>query len=701
MCDILQIIKGISTWFVNRFKKTLDYDTLAHFWIYGVCYVLTMLTAILMIYTNPTVNILSVKLIESAQVFMMVTFGFFILAFLMAFLFALFYVPLPRFSLATLVITTAMMTFVFWESNSGLTLSLMIGLGLPLLVIIITFLAILLWQWRPLVLAACLVAMLALAVFGLMKLDAEQATYTIDEAAVPFDLLSPGDASVDFYTYGSGKDLKREAFGPSVDAVTESVDASEFIHRWKNNREAFWGFTPENFPINGRVWLPEGEGPFPVILMVHGNHTMEEYSTDGYDYLGQHLASKGFIFISVDEDFVNYSYYSSQPNDNYTLRTWLLLQHLVQLKDMNQTAGHFLQGKLDLTHVGLAGHSRGGQAVAMAADYMSFFEDDLALIHALRGIYIESVLAISPTDKSVDDKRAQLVDTSYMTIQGAQDADVYQFYGDKQYGRTTLNQSFSNMKAAIYIEKANHVHFNTSWGHTDLSVPRGLILDRKSLIADERQQQLAKIYATAFFERTLMQNVEVEPVFQNSDDWTNIEVLSKFQTNRYKPLTLYAEVEDLNIEQAKNISVGYTKGRANNRYYKNSLQFDWRKGTTYELSLEGDELQNNIYLEGENLLFTVANLTPETSPKVEITLEANGETYEMTRQISPLIQARFTHFGWFDDIFRDGKYEKSWEPVYETIAVPLDEVIGASAVDVTVTFKQGAGRVAILEVGIE
>src|SRR5699024_6030448 len=86
------------------------------------------------------------------------------------------------------------------------------------------------------------------------------------------------------------------------------------------------------------------------------------FSTGGYDYLGKQLASRGFTFISVDEDFINYSNVSGAPNDNYELRAWMLLQHLLQLKDLNKTEDSLFAGKIDFNHVGLAGHSRGGQA---------------------------------------------------------------------------------------------------------------------------------------------------------------------------------------------------------------------------------------------------------------------------------------------------------------------------------------------------
>src|SRR5699024_958969 len=131
-----------------------------------------------------------------------------------------------------------------------------------------------------------------------------------------------GSYETEFFTYGSGSDKHRDVFGSDVAEETLAVDASHFIREWSDEREAFWDFDPTKFPRNGRVWMPEGEGDFPLILMVHGNHTMENFSTDGYDYLGELLSSHGFTFISVEEDYVNYSSFVGDPNDNYRLRSW-------------------------------------------------------------------------------------------------------------------------------------------------------------------------------------------------------------------------------------------------------------------------------------------------------------------------------------------------------------------------------------------
>ena len=77
---------------------------------------------------------------------------------------------------------------------------------------------------------------------------------------------------------------------------------------------------------------PDGAGPWPLALIVHGNHNYREFSDPGYAYLGDLLASRGFIMVSVDENFINGL---SAENDG---RAWLLLKHLEAWKQFNEAA---------------------------------------------------------------------------------------------------------------------------------------------------------------------------------------------------------------------------------------------------------------------------------------------------------------------------------------------------------------------------
>ena len=68
-----------------------------------------------------------------------------------------------------------------------------------------------------------------------------------------------------------------------------------------------------------------------------------------------------------------------------------------------------------------------------------------------------------------------LIDTNYMTLQGASDGDVDTFNGERQYIRTTIAPGSAEFKTSLYIGEANHSRFNTSWGTMDDSLPGGIL----------------------------------------------------------------------------------------------------------------------------------------------------------------------------------------------------------------------------------
>ena len=119
------------------------------------------------------------------------------------------------------------------------------------------------------------------------------------------------------------------------------------------------GFGLEGLPLNGLVWYPEGEGPFPLVLIVHGNHAASRSSDPGYEYLGRHLASRGSIAVSVDENFLNGTLLGDPLGSEMPLRGWLLLEHLAQWQRWNSDSEFPLFGRIDTGAVALLGHSRG------------------------------------------------------------------------------------------------------------------------------------------------------------------------------------------------------------------------------------------------------------------------------------------------------------------------------------------------------
>src|SRR5699024_6056076 len=117
----------------------------------------------------------------------------------------------------------------------------------------------------------------------------------------------------------------------------------------------------------------------------------------------------------------------------------------------------------------------------------------------LSDINIKAVAALAPTDKLIDNKRANLNNIAYMVIQGSKDSDIYDFRGNKQFHRTNLSPNSNLFKTAVYLENANHLQFNTSLGQNNFTLPSGLFLDRFALINKRTQYFISQTYFTTSF----------------------------------------------------------------------------------------------------------------------------------------------------------------------------------------------------------
>jgi dienelactone hydrolase len=388
---------------------------------------------------------------------------------------------------------------------------------------------------------AALVSGLALLIAGLAMLIAPRdpanpalAGFRLEDRTL--DLPDPGrsgDHAVRTLTYGTGLDLRRPEYGENVDVVSRSVDGSKLIDNWEGPggwlRTRYWGFDATGLPLQGRVWHPDGDGPFPLVLIVHGNHGMEDFSDPGYAYLGEMLASRGYVFVSVDENFLNSSFADladmlgpglEEEND---ARGWLLLEHLALWSEWTDDPAHPLSGLVDMGRVALIGHSRGGEAVAVAAAFnrLDRYPDD-ATLEFDYGFGIRGVIAIAPSDGQYEprDRPTPLRDVDYFVIHGSLDGDVTSFMGSSQYSRVELAPGSSaggfRFKSSLYVLGANHGQFNTSWGRNDIGGLWGWALDTRPIMDPEQQRRVARTYFGAFLDVTLRGERGYLPIFRDA-----------------------------------------------------------------------------------------------------------------------------------------------------------------------------------------
>lgn len=459
-----------------------------------------------------------------------------------------------------------------------------------------------------------------------------------------------GSYAVKTLTYGSGKDFHRPEYGAEVDFKTDSVNGLSLIDNWEGLggwwREKYWGFDSESLPINARVWYPEGEGPFPLALVVHGNHGMQDYSDPGYEYLGELLASKGIILASVDENFINGSWSNifgglDKEND---ARGWLLLEHLKVWHEWNKTEGHLFHKKIDTSNLALIGHSRGGEAVAHAALFnkLPYYPDD-ASVKFDYNYNIKSIVAIAPVDGQYEpgDSRTEIEDVNYFVIHGAQDADVSSFMGSQQYERVNFKDSLYYFKSGVYVYGANHGQFNTSWGNNDTGNPFSGLINLKQLLSAEDQKKIAQVYISSFLDITLKNKSEYLPLFvdaRKGKDWLPETIyLTQFEDSNLKSVANFDEDFDVStITQdggkvsTKNLSV----------WREQEIQLKWDKkgskalfvGWNYDLENDQESIESvpdsliasytislpSIVIDSSSVLvFSMAESKESASPKSE------------------------------------------------------------------------------------
>ncbi len=515
--------------------------------------------------------------------------------------------------------------------------------------------------------------------------------------------------------YGTGNDIRRPEYGSSVAIKTRTVDASNFFEDfdgWKRwTRKKYWGFDIDKLPLNARVWYPDGPGPFPLVLIVHGNHDMAEFSDPGYAYLGELLASRGFILASVDENFLNSGLFHDPPKQQ-TVRGWMLLEHLKLWREWNQAASNPFHGKVDLGRIALMGHSRGGEAAATATAFnrMRYYPED-ANIRFDYGFAIKAVVAIAPADGQYkpagEDRRIE--DVSYLTLQGAHDADVSSFMGSRQWDHVRYTQPGPWFKTEIYAYRANHGQFNTVWGRTDAGEPLSWFLNLKPLLPGEEQRRISKTYIAAFLEATLNGRREYVPLFQ---DWRVARAwlpdtiyVDRYQDGSYVPVASFDEDADLTTTTAaggrisgENLSIwhegripwrqgdrGYNgvflgwnraKGAATPGYsitLPSGAAGKWQLGphSTIEISIAA--LDEDAPLPGKK---KDEDKEPETKEREspDFTIELVTSDGVIARApasqfaaVPPPLKETFTKLSPMES----DAYEKDWEPVFQTVRAPL------------------------------
>jgi hypothetical protein len=222
---------------------------------------------------------------------------------------------------------------------------------------------------------------------------------------------------------------------------------------------------------------------FPLVVVVHGNASAPT-SYLGYDYLLDHLARNGFVAASIH----------LQPGQAGTDRARILRRHLQILFGMF--------GARLANNIGTMGHSRGGEAVVIAARLNQ---------QEGWGYNFNAVISLAPTNQYTYEQFAPPWAAPYLVIYGSLDGDLT---GPGDTGFELYDHASGLEKSMAFVYRACHDRFNTVWGDGDLYFGALTPADQARVLSADSHHKIAMGYMAAFFRQHLRGEMQWDGVFK-------------------------------------------------------------------------------------------------------------------------------------------------------------------------------------------
>ncbi len=244
-----------------------------------------------------------------------------------------------------------------------------------------------------------------------------------------------------------------------------------------------------------RVYLPKSEKPAPVILFSHGLGG----SRDNNPYLGNHWASRGYVVVFVQHPGSDESVWKDTPGlqrmaamkkaasgENFLARNKDIPAVLDTLTTWNGEKDHPLKDRLDLSHVGMSGHSFGA-VTTQAVSGQGFLGGKTTFLEPR----IDASVMLSPSPPQAGDPVAAFSTIKLPCLLMTGTLDDSPIGNSKPEDRLKV---YPNLKQApawqVVFDKATHMSF----GERDL---------RGQAIKDTRYHKAILALSTAFWDMTL------------------------------------------------------------------------------------------------------------------------------------------------------------------------------------------------------
>ncbi|MBY3987033.1 alpha/beta hydrolase [Rhodococcus fascians] len=171
-----------------------------------------------------------------------------------------------------------------------------------------------------------------------------------DGAQVDSSLYS-GVVRVDFGQCAPDRseNIRAHIRGRGLDGLRFAID-SVYFHRFHPGTVVTYGDHPEQ---RVELRVPEGDGPFPVAVLIHGGYWRSRWEFDLMDAMAVDLTARGYATWNVE--------YRRPDEHGWDATTGDVAAALAALENA--------PASLDLSRIVLMGHSAGGQlALRLAAD---------------------------------------------------------------------------------------------------------------------------------------------------------------------------------------------------------------------------------------------------------------------------------------------------------------------------------------------
>lgn len=285
-----------------------------------------------------------------------------------------------------------------------------------------------------------------------------------------------------------------------------------------------------------RVYRPAslGSSPHALLVFLHGNHATcgrlagagpghfdinIQYtftgtcppgfivvpSHAGYSYVAERLAALGYIVVSINANRgVNAA--PGVPGDAglNVRRGRLVLRHLEQLRKWNSgteappSGIGDLVGKIDFSHVGLLGHSRGGEGMRAAYNLYQSDPGGTNWQSLIGPVSFEGLFEIGPVDRQTA-FTFNALGTAWNVLLPMCDGDVFNLQGVRPFDRMlrATSESPQRQKSTFTVWGANHNFYNTEWQTSDSPgcFANKRLFDHLIGSSDERTTAIASVVA--------------------------------------------------------------------------------------------------------------------------------------------------------------------------------------------------------------